>query len=501
MTGALAAVGVDPVQAALAAALYRMVNTWLPSRRVSSVWPFSTPDADRPRSAPPPVAELSPRSRRPPVASRRARGRRVVQLRRLVAGARRRRDRPAPRRRRSGRRRPGHGPCRRRRHRGRPTLLGRRRCGAPSTSPSSAPARCPVSSPTTPPPSAPSPLVHGARVVRTADVLPARRVADVLAAVADAAGSSQGPGPLAPAARRRRVDPRRRRHRARAPSWSATATGRLMVDEFDGDDVRAGRRRRRRPDAAVPDRAAVVVAPRRRALQRRRRWRRSSPTWPIRCPRPSWCSSAAAGAWPSRSPTPSRRPARRHATPTPPTRARDRQGWIADRGRGARRQAVRRRRPAVAERLGEDVGRLDGAARRRWRRRTAARQLARRRRRAVPRRGRRRAAVGPDRRHRRRRHRQALGRAGRMSGPRRAPPAAADGHAPRPLRPAGPPRRRDAIVRGRGGRVLGIKPGFPAQKALKQYRRLGGGGVHGRSTCWPPPISTCGAQGTSPTTS
>jgi uncharacterized protein (TIRG00374 family) len=31
MTGALAAVGVDPVQAALAAALYRVVNTWLPS--------------------------------------------------------------------------------------------------------------------------------------------------------------------------------------------------------------------------------------------------------------------------------------------------------------------------------------------------------------------------------------------------------------------------------------------------------------------------------------
>jgi uncharacterized protein (TIRG00374 family) len=31
ITGALVAVGVDPVQAALAAALYRLANTWLPS--------------------------------------------------------------------------------------------------------------------------------------------------------------------------------------------------------------------------------------------------------------------------------------------------------------------------------------------------------------------------------------------------------------------------------------------------------------------------------------
>ena len=83
---------------------------------------------------------------------------------------------------------------------------------------------------------------------------------------------------------------------------------------------------------------------------------------------------------------------------------------------------------------------------------------------------------------------------------RRAPPAAADGDAPRPLRPAGPPRRRRRHVEAEAAAVLGIKPGFPAKKALNQYRKLGGGGVRGRSTCWPPPTSTCGARGTCPTT-
>ena len=58
MTGALAAVGVDPVQAALAAALYRMVNTWLPSA-AGFVGLAVFHARRRPASsAPPPVAEL-----------------------------------------------------------------------------------------------------------------------------------------------------------------------------------------------------------------------------------------------------------------------------------------------------------------------------------------------------------------------------------------------------------------------------------------------------------
>ena len=74
----------------------------------------------------------------------------------------------------------------------------------------------------------------------------------------------------------------------------------LMVDEFDGDDVRGRRRRRRRPDAAVPDRAARRRAPRRRALQRRRRGPARRLPRPIRCRRPSWCWSAAGAGCRSR---------------------------------------------------------------------------------------------------------------------------------------------------------------------------------------------------------
>ena len=60
---------------------------------------------------------------------------------------------------------------------------------------------------------------------------------------------------------------------------------------------------------------------------------------------------------------------------------------------------------------------------------------------------------------------------------RRSPSVAADGDPARPLRAIGPPRRRRRDLGGAGGQALGIKPGFPAKKALTQYRRLGGGGV------------------------
>ena len=50
----------------------------------------------------------------------------------------------------------------------------------------------------------------------------------------------------------------------------------------------------------------------------------------------------------------SRRHRRRRA------RARDRQAWIDEQASSGRRAARRRRRDAVAEHLGEDVGRLDG---------------------------------------------------------------------------------------------------------------------------------------------
>ena len=104
----------------------------------------------------------------------------------------------------------------------------------------------------------------------------------------------------APADRRRRVDPARRASRELVHELVGDGDRSLMVDEFDGDDVEVARRRRRRPDPAVPHRAA-----------RRRRSATSGaspPTTrparrlprPIRCRRPSWCSSAAAAGWPSR---------------------------------------------------------------------------------------------------------------------------------------------------------------------------------------------------------
>ena len=57
----------------------------------------------------------------------------------------------------------------------------------------------------------------------------------------------------------------------------------------------------------------------------------------------------------------------------------------------------------------------------------------------------------------------------------------------------------DADDEASAAAVLGIKPGFPASKALDQYRKLGNGGSRGRSGCWPRPTSTCGAPRSGPT--
>jgi DNA polymerase-3 subunit delta len=160
----------------------------------------------------------------------------------------------------------------------------------------------------------------------------------------------------------------------------------------------------------------------------------------------------------------------------PPSRARDRQGWVGDHAAAA---GVKLSPPAatlVAERLGEDVGRLDGLLA----------TLA--------------ATFGPQ---------QlrpddvapfigeaggvppwdltdaidagntsaALGVLGRMSGPGGRHPlqlmAILHVHYVRLARLDGIPVGSEA----QAAEVLGIKPGFPAKKALTQYRRLGGDGV------------------------
>jgi DNA polymerase-3 subunit delta len=160
----------------------------------------------------------------------------------------------------------------------------------------------------------------------------------------------------------------------------------------------------------------------------------------------------------------------------PPSRARDRQGWVGDHAAAA---GVKLSPPAatlVAERLGEDVGRLDGLLA----------TLA--------------ATFGPQ---------QlrpddvapfigeaggvppwdltdaidagntsaALAVLGRMSGPGGRHPlqlmAILHAHYGRLARLDGVPVASEA----QAAEVLGIKPGFPAKKALTQYRRLGGDGV------------------------
>ena len=160
-----------------------------------------------------------------------------------------------------------------------------------------------------------------------------------------------------------------------------------------------------------------------------------------------------------------------------PQRARDRQGWVVDHAAAA---GVKLAPPAaafVAERLGEDVGRLDGLLA----------TLA--------------ATFGGSRQLRPDDVEPFIGEAGgvppwdltdaidagntsaalavlgRMSGPGGRHPlqlmAILHGHYGRLARLDGVDVRSEAEV----AEVLGIKPGFPAKKALTQYRRLGGDGV------------------------
>ena len=264
----------------------------------------------------------------------------------------------------------------------------------------------------------------------------------------------------------------------------------LMVDEFDGEDDTIARRRRRRPDAAVPHRHAGSSSPATSGGSRPTSWRRSSTTSPIRSTRPSWCSSPAAGGVP-KALTDAVDAGRRRVTSTPPRRAgprtarrgsreaAERRGVRLDAGgrRRARRPARRGRRrastassPRSPSTYG-DGARLHGRA-------TSSRSSARP---AACRRGTSPTRSTPA------RPTQALDAARPHDGRRRAPPAAGDGDPAQPLRQAGPPRRaRRRAPRREAAAALGIKPGFPARKALGKYRRLGGGRrSSGPSTCSP----------------
>jgi len=161
----------------------------------------------------------------------------------------------------------------------------------------------------------------------------------------------------------------------------------------------------------------------------------------------------------------------------PPSRPRDRQGWVGDHAAAA---GVKLSPPAaalVAERLGEDVGRLEGLLA----------TLA--------------GAFGGTRALKPEdvepfigegggvppweltdaidagKTAAALGLLARMTGPGGRHPlqlmAILHGHYVRLARLDGV----DVTSEDQAAAVLGIKPGFPAKKALTQYRRLGGDGV------------------------
>lgn len=161
----------------------------------------------------------------------------------------------------------------------------------------------------------------------------------------------------------------------------------------------------------------------------------------------------------------------------PPQRARDRQGWVVEQAAAA---GVTFSAPAaqlVAERLGEDVGRLDGVL--------ATLQ----------------AAFGGGRQLRPDDVEPFLGEGGGVP-PWELTDAIDSGNTVTALTLLGRmtgaggrhPLQLMAILHSHYGKlarldgadvtseasaadVLGIKPGFPAKKALTQYRRLGGGGV------------------------
>ena len=131
----------------------------------------------------------------------------------------------------------------------------------------------------------------------------------------------------------------------------------------------------------------------------------------------------------------------------------------------------------IAEQLGDDMGRLDGIVAVLHSTFGEGVRVTRDRRRAVPRRGRRRAAVGLHRRHRRGRDRQGADDDEPDDERRRRHPlqimAILHSHYAKLARLDGVDARseRDAAE------AMGIKPGFPAKKALGNYQRLGGGGV------------------------
>jgi len=162
---------------------------------------------------------------------------------------------------------------------------------------------------------------------------------------------------------------------------------------------------------------------------------------------------------------------------TPPTRARDRQAWIAEEAATSGVKLSGAAANAIAERLGEDVGRLDGILQTLVATYGGSHQLG-------P------ADVEPflgegggvppweltdaiDGGS----TAKALGLLARMSGPGGRHPlqlmAVLHGHYGRLARLDGV----EATSEAEAASVLGIKPGFPARKALNQYRKLGGGGV------------------------
>ena len=162
---------------------------------------------------------------------------------------------------------------------------------------------------------------------------------------------------------------------------------------------------------------------------------------------------------------------------SPPSRPRDRQAWVADQAGEAGVRLSSPAAAAIAERLGEDVGRLDGILSTLAATYGAGKAL-------TP------AEVEPflgegggvppwdltdaidggD-------TAKALGLLARMSGPGGRHPlqlmAILHGHYGRLARLDGLDVRSDDDAAA----ALGIKPGFPAKKALQQYRRLGGAGV------------------------
>ena len=237
----------------------------------------------------------------------------------------------------------------------------------------------------------------------------------------------------------------------------------LMVDEFDGDESSCAPSSTR-PDAAVPDRAPGRRRPRRRPLHRRRRGAAG------RLPRrPAADHRARARRWGRAAPKAldrRREEGRRHVTLDRPADAgRDRQAWV---GEHAAALGVKLAPPAaalVAERLGEDVGRLDGLLA------TLAATFGPTRSCApedvepfigeaggVPPWDLTDAIDAGD-------TATALGRARAHERAGRAPPVAADGDPARPLRAAGPPRR------GRGRRRRRRPPTCSASSRGSRRRR------------------------------